>query len=60
MRKDLSTASAHSQTAGAGGGGSIIALCPGKSKAVAEGISKQDNVLPVNFTKRGVSSRVRM
>ena len=49
-----------SKITGAGGGGSIIALCPGKSKAVAEGISKQDNVLPVNFTKRGVSSRVRM
>lgn len=49
-----------SKTTGAGGGGSIIALCPGKTKEVAEGISKQDNILKVNFTKRGVSSRVRM
>ena len=48
-----------SKITGAGGGGSIIALCPGKVKQVAEGISKQDNVLKVNFTKRGVSSRVR-
>ncbi|MBO5152339.1 MAG: mevalonate kinase [Methanobrevibacter sp.] len=48
-----------SKITGAGGGGSIIALCPGKAKQVAEGISKQDNVLKVNFTKRGVSSRVR-
>ena len=49
-----------SKITGAGGGGSIIALCPGKSKEVAQGIAKEDNVLPVNFTKRGVSSRVRM
>ncbi|WP_407378988.1 mevalonate kinase [Methanobrevibacter sp.] len=49
-----------SKITGAGGGGSIIALCPGKSKEVAEGISREDNVLKVNFTKRGVSSRVRM
>ena len=49
-----------SKITGAGGGGSIIALCPGKSKEVSEGISKQDNVLKVNFSKRGVSSRVYM
>ena len=49
-----------SKITGAGGGGSIIALCPGKVKEVAEGISKQDNILKVNFTKRGVSSKVRM
>ena len=49
-----------SKITGAGGGGSIIALCPGKTKEVAEGIAKEDNVLKVNFTKRGVSSRVRM
>jgi mevalonate kinase len=49
-----------SKITGAGGGGSIIALCPGKTKEVANGIAKEDNVLKVNFTKRGVSSRVRM
>ncbi len=48
-----------SKITGAGGGGSIIALCPGKIEDVAEGISRQDNVLRVKFTKRGVSSRVR-
>ena len=49
-----------SKITGAGGGGSIIALCPGKVEDVAQGISKTENVLKVKFTKRGVSSRVRM
>ena len=49
-----------SKITGAGGGGSIIALCPGKVEEVAQGISKTENVLKVKFTKRGVSSRVRM
>lgn len=47
-----------SKITGAGGGGSIIALCPGKSEEVAREIAKDDNVLNVRFTKKGVSSRV--
>ena len=47
-----------SKTTGAGGGGSIIALCPGKAEEVARAIEKDDNVLKVRFTKKGVSSRV--
>ena len=48
-----------SKITGAGGGGSIIALCPGKVNKVANGIAKEDNVLKVRFTKKGVSSRVK-
>ena len=47
-----------SKTTGAGGGGSIIALCPGKVDEVAEAISRDDNILKVNFTRKGISSRV--
>lgn len=47
-----------SKTTGAGGGGSIIALCPGKVDEVADAIAREDNILKVKFTKRGVSSRV--
>ncbi len=47
-----------SKITGAGGGGSIIALCPGKSESVAKAISKTDNILKVRFTRKGVSSRV--
>ena len=47
-----------SKTTGAGGGGSIIALCPGKADEVAEAIARDDNVLKIHFTKKGVSSRV--
>ena len=47
-----------SKTTGAGGGGSIIALCPGKVEQVAEAIDKDDNVLKIHFTRKGVSSRV--
>ena len=39
-------------------GGSIIALCPGRADEVAREIEKDDNVLNVRFTKKGVSSRV--
>ena len=46
------------KTTGAGGGGSIIALCPGKVEKVAEAIDRDDNILKVRFTRRGVSSRV--
>ena len=46
------------KTTGAGGGGSIIALCPGKVDEVACAISRNDNVLKIKFTKKGVSSRV--
>ena len=47
-----------SKITGAGGGGSIIALCPGKVNEVSEAILKQDNVLATNFSYKGVSSRV--
>lgn len=46
------------KTTGAGGGGSIISLCPGKVDEVARAISRNDNVLKIKFTKKGVSSRV--
>ena len=45
------------KTTGAGGGGSIIALCPGKVNKVADAIEKNDNVLKVRFTRKGVTSR---
>ena len=47
-----------SKTTGAGGGGSIIALCPGKVDEVANAIAWDDNVLKIHFTRKGVSSRV--
>lgn len=46
-----------SKVTGAGGGGSMIALCPGKVDKVARGISREGTVLKVKFTKKGVSSR---
>ena len=46
------------KTTGAGGGGSIIALCPGKADEVAQAINRDDNILKVRFTRKGVSSRV--
>ena len=46
------------KTTGAGGGGSILALCPGKVAEVAEAINRDDNVLKIRFTRKGVSSRV--
>jgi mevalonate kinase len=46
------------KTTGAGGGGSILALCPGKVAEVAEAIDRDDNVLKIRFTRKGVSSRV--
>ncbi|MBR1611045.1 MAG: mevalonate kinase, partial [Methanobrevibacter sp.] len=46
------------KTTGAGGGGSIISLCPGKVEEVAEAIARDDNVLKIRFTRKGVSSRV--
>jgi len=46
------------KTTGAGGGGSIIALCPGKVDEVANAISRDDNILKIRFTRKGVSSRV--
>jgi mevalonate kinase len=46
------------KTTGAGGGGSIIALCPGKVDEVARAIDRDDNILKIRFTRKGVSSRV--
>ena len=45
------------KTTGAGGGGSIIALCPGRTKEVAKAIDKDDNVLRIKFTRKGVTSK---
>ena len=47
-----------SKITGAGGGGSIIALCPNSVDEVARGIATEDNVLKIRFTRKGVSSRV--
>ena len=47
-----------SKITGAGGGGSIIALCPNSVDEVARGIAAEDNVLKIRFTRKGVSSRV--
>lgn len=47
-----------SKITGAGGGGSIIALCPDKVNEVARAINKSDNVLKIRFTRKGVLSRV--
>ena len=47
-----------SKITGAGGGGSIISLCSNNVDKVARAISREDNVLKVKFTKKGVSSRV--
>ena len=46
------------KTTGSGGGGSIIALCPDKVDEVADTIEKEDNILKIRFTRKGVSSRV--
>ena len=43
---------------GSGGGGSIIALCPGKVREVAGAINKEDYVIKAKFSRKGVSSRV--
>lgn len=47
-----------SKITGAGGGGSIIALCPGRVDEVSKAISRTDRVLSAKFSKKGVSSRV--
>ena len=43
---------------GSGGGGSIIALCPGKVYDVANAINIEDYVIKAKFSRKGVSSRV--
>ena len=43
---------------GSGGGGSIIALCPGKVHNVAEAINVEDYVLKAKFSRKGISSKV--
>ena len=47
-----------SKTTGSGGGGSIIALCSNNIDEVARAIEKDDNILKMRFTRRGVSSKV--
>ncbi|MCL2114766.1 MAG: mevalonate kinase [Methanobrevibacter sp.] len=46
-----------SKLTGAGGGGSIIAFCPGKENQVFRILSKYDNAIKVNFSREGVLYR---
>ncbi len=47
-----------SKITGAGGGGSIIALCPNKVNEVSDAIGMYDSTITLNFSRRGVSSKV--
>ncbi|WP_295722915.1 mevalonate kinase [uncultured Methanobrevibacter sp.] len=47
-----------SKITGAGGGGSIIALCPDKVNEVSDAIGMYDSTITLNFSRRGVSSRI--
>ena len=47
-----------SKITGAGGGGSILSLCPGKTQKVETALNKQFNAIPVKFSKKGISSKV--
>ncbi len=44
-----------SKLTGAGGGGSIIAYCPGKTKEVLERLKKAENAFKVNISSQGVT-----
>ena len=46
-----------SKLTGAGGGGSIIAFCPGKENQVFRILNKYDNAIKVNFSREGVIYR---
>ncbi len=48
------TGAIGSKLTGAGGGGSIIALCPGKRKEVLKELQITENALEANFSKNGV------
>ncbi|MCL2157642.1 MAG: mevalonate kinase [Methanobrevibacter sp.] len=43
-----------SKLTGAGGGGSIIAYCPGRENQVYRILNKYDNAIKVNFSREGV------
>lgn len=47
-----------SKITGAGGGGSVLSLCPGKTKKVGFVLNKRFNAIPVKFSKKGVSSTI--
>ena len=50
---------AGSKITGAGGGGSMIALCPENIDIIAFEISKYENILKSKFTQKGVSFKVK-
>ncbi len=47
-----------SKITGAGGGGSIIALCPDRVDEVSDAIGLYDSTIKLNFSRRGVSSKL--
>lgn len=47
-----------SKITGAGGGGSIIALCPGRSEQVFKAIGFYDSAFKLRFSRKGVSSKI--
>ena len=48
------TGALGSKLTGAGGGGSIIAYCPGKIKEVVNSINEFENAFKINISKEGV------
>lgn len=48
-----------SKITGAGGGGSIIALCPENIDVIAFEISKYESIIKTRFTSKGVSFKIR-
>ena len=48
-----------SKLTGAGGGGSIIAFCPGKENQVFKILNKYDNAIKINFSREGVLYRTK-
>ncbi len=47
-----------SKITGAGGGGSIISLCPGKVDDVSNAIGVYDSTIKLTFSKKGVTSKL--
>lgn len=47
-----------SKITGAGGGGSIVALCPNKVEQVSNAIGVYDSTVQLRFSRKGVSSKV--
>jgi len=48
-----------SKITGAGGGGSIIAFCPGKENQVFKILNKYDNAIQVSFSREGVIYNIK-